>query len=111
MTKSRPTTQCLGADPDGRLRIESRTITIANSAVRPSSSAPSAMWSWPGISPTIETQTAISSVSTVASARSGRPSPARIRSMLIETATNTSPASAAPAPAAATNRSVHSEAS
>ncbi len=47
----------------------------------------------------------------VCSARSGTPCIARMRSMLMETATKTRPASAAAAPAEATNSSCHSVAS
>ena len=48
------------------------------------------------------------SISTVASARSGRPLNLRMCSTLIETATKTRPARAAEAPAAATKKSLHS---
>jgi hypothetical protein len=44
---------------------------------------------------------------TVASACSGSPRRSRMRSTLIDTAPNTSPASAAEAPAPATKKSVH----
>ncbi len=44
----------------------------------------------------------------MASARSGSPLNWRMRSTLIDTATNTRPASAADAPAEATKKSVHS---
>ena len=55
-----------------------------------------------------EMTTAPSRSMSVASARSGTPGSRRISWMLIETATKTSPVSAADAPAAATKRSVHS---
>jgi hypothetical protein len=49
-----------------------------------------------------------SSIARASIPRSGRPSYLTIRSTLIETATKSSPASAAEAPATATNRSFHS---
>jgi hypothetical protein len=86
-------------------------MTIPNPRPSASTSAPRAAVLWPGINPTIETRTTLSSISTVSSALSGSPSNFRMRSTLIETATKTSPASAAEAPAVATKRSVHSLAS
>jgi len=59
----------------------------------------------------MENTTTIASISTVCNARRGRPGSERMRSRLIDTATNTSPVNAAAAPAVATNRSPHSETS
>ena len=58
--------------------------------------------------PKIETSSGTSSIASDSIPRSGSPSYLMIRSTLIETATKSSPASAAEAPATATKRSVHS---
>ena len=68
---------------------------------------PSAAFDWPGARQRIETIVAPSRRTSVASARFGSPGKLRIRSRLIETATNSRPVSAAAAPAVATNRSLH----
>src|SRR6476620_3034070 len=61
----------------------------------------------PGASPNSDTTSTPAKSNTVVSPRSGRPGYFRMLSTLMETATNTRPASAADAPAAATKKSVH----
>jgi hypothetical protein len=61
-----------------------------------------------GLAESILAHGGASNVCDVSKPRSGRPEILKIRSMLIDTATNTSPASAADAPAVATNKLLHS---
>jgi hypothetical protein len=110
MTTKRMICRDRGSERFGTLCFPRTTIAAPNSSPSPSSSAPRAVGLWPGIKPMIDTRTTLTSSSMVIWARAGSSSNFRMRSMLIETATNTSPASAAEAPALATNSSCHSEA-
>src|SRR6188472_725021 len=89
---------------DVRVRSENQTVMPTPTA---RTSMPNAVWDWSGASPSRDSTSTVTSIDTVTSPRSGRPGYLRMRSRLIDTATNTSPASAADAPAAATNRSDH----
>ena len=76
-------------------------------AARTISSTPTPQFGCPGVSMAMAANTGVASRISDCPARRGMRGSDRMRSRLIETATNSSPVSAAPAPAMPTAKSVH----